>query len=47
MFERFELFYNPKRKHTNNGMLRPVDFESRRQKLTTAGVQETRGTSVR
>jgi len=26
MFEYIELFYNPKRKHTNNGMLSPVDF---------------------
>jgi putative transposase len=29
---------NPKRKHTNNGMLSPVDFEIRQQKLTEAGV---------
>ena len=25
MFEYIELFYNPKRKHTNNGMLSPID----------------------
>ncbi|QBX99465.1 hypothetical protein E2K80_00940 [Rhodophyticola sp. CCM32] len=24
-----EMFYNAKRKHTNNGMLSPVDFETR------------------
>jgi Integrase core domain len=42
-----EMFYNPKRKHTNNGMLSPVDFETRQQKLKEAGVQETRGTSRR
>jgi len=30
-------FYNPKRKHTNNGMLSPVDFENRQQKLNEAG----------
>ncbi|WP_341860925.1 transposase [Gymnodinialimonas sp. 57CJ19] len=29
---------NPKRKHTNNGMLSPVDFERRQQKLREAGV---------
>jgi len=27
VFEYIKLFYNPKRKHTNNGMLSPVDFE--------------------
>ena len=27
MFEYIELFYNPKRKHTNNGMLSSFDFE--------------------
>ncbi len=27
VFEYIELFYNPKRKHTNNGTLSPVDFE--------------------
>jgi putative transposase len=32
------MFYNPKRKHTNNGMLSPVDFETRQQKLNKAGV---------
>ncbi|VVT18497.1 transposase (fragment) [Roseovarius sp. EC-SD190] len=31
------MFYNPKRKHTNNGMLSPVDFETRQQKLNEAG----------
>ena len=38
VFEYIELFYNPKRKHTNNGMLSPVDFEIRQQKLNKAGV---------
>jgi putative transposase len=38
VFEYIELFYNPKRKHTNNGMLSPVEFEIRQQKLTEAGV---------
>jgi putative transposase len=38
VFEYIEMFYNPKRKHTNNGMLSPVDFETRQQKLNQAGV---------
>ena len=50
VFEYIELFYNPTRKHTNNGMLSPplthalhvlpamVDFEERQLKLEKAGV---------
>jgi putative transposase len=38
VFEYIELFYNPKRKHTNNGMLSPVDYENRQRKLKKAGV---------
>ena len=38
VFDYIELFYNPKRKHTNNGMLSPVDFEHRQLKLNKAGV---------
>ena len=38
VLEYIELFYNPNRKHTNNGMLSPVDFEIRQQKLNQAGV---------
>lgn len=38
VFEYIEMFYNPKRKHTNNGMLSPVDFEIRQQNLNEAGV---------
>ena len=38
VFEYIEPFYNPKRKHTNNGMLSPVDFEERQFKLKQAGV---------
>lgn len=38
VFEYIELFYNPKRKHTNNGMLSPVDYEKRQRKLEKAGV---------
>jgi len=45
VFEYIELFYNLKRKHTNNGMLSPVDYENRQRKLEKTGVYETRGTS--
>ena len=38
VFEYIEMFYNPRRKHTNNGMLSPVEFETRQQKMTMAGV---------
>jgi putative transposase len=38
LFDYIVMFYNPKRKHTNNGMLSPVDFETRQQKLNEAGV---------
>ncbi|WP_088649382.1 IS3 family transposase [Marinibacterium profundimaris] len=38
VFDYIEMFYNPKRKHAKNGMLSPVDFEIRQQKLTKAGV---------
>ena len=27
VFDYIELFYNPKRRHANNGMLSPVEFE--------------------
>jgi putative transposase len=38
VFEYIELFYNPKRKHTNNGTPSPVDFEVAQQNLNEAGV---------
>jgi putative transposase len=38
VFEYIELSYNPKRKHTKNEMLSPVELESRQQKLKQAGV---------
>ncbi|PRY82669.1 integrase-like protein [Donghicola tyrosinivorans] len=38
VFEYIEMFYNPKRKHPNTGMLSPADFEVRQQKLNEAGV---------
>lgn len=38
LLEYIELFYNPKRKHTNNGILSPVDFEIRQRKPNEAGV---------
>ncbi|KEJ89034.1 ISPsy26, transposase orfB [Sulfitobacter donghicola DSW-25 = KCTC 12864 = JCM 14565] len=37
-FDDIEMFYNPKRKHSNNGMLSPADFEERQLKLEKAGV---------
>lgn len=45
MFEYIEMFYNPKRKHTNNGMLSPVDYENKQRKLKKASVYETSGIS--
>ena len=38
MCDYIEMFYNPKRKHTNNGMLSPFEFETSQQKLNEAGV---------
>jgi putative transposase len=38
LFEYVEMFYNPTRKHTNNGMLSPVDYEAEQSKLNEAGV---------
>lgn len=37
IFDYIEFFYNPKRKHGNNGMLSPVEFE-KQQKWKLAGV---------
>lgn len=37
VFDYIEMFYNPKRKHANNGLLSPVDFE-KQQKLKPQGV---------
>ncbi|MFT6527166.1 MAG: hypothetical protein ACJAXG_001113 [Celeribacter sp.] len=44
MFDYIEMFYNPSRKHTNNGMLSPVDYETKQRKMNEAGVEQTRGT---
>jgi len=38
VFNYIEIFYNPKRKHTNNNMLSPVDYEAKQRKLNNAGV---------
>ena len=38
VFDYIEMFYNRDRKHTNNGMLSPVDYERRQRKLNEAGV---------
>ncbi len=37
VFDYIEMFYNPKRKHTSNGMLSPVDYE-RQQEMNKQGV---------
>ena len=46
VFEYIEMFYNPKPKHTNNGMPSPFDFKIRQRKLNEIGFWETRGTST-
>lgn len=38
VFDYIEMFYNPTRKHTNNGMLSPVDYEIKQRKMKEAGV---------
>ena len=38
VFHYIEMFYNPTRKHTKNGMLSPVDYEMKQQKMNEAGV---------
>ena len=38
VFDYIEMFYNPTRKHTNNGMLSPVDYEIKQLKINEAGV---------
>ena len=37
VFDYIEMFYNPTRKHTNNGMLSPVDYEIKQQKVNKPG----------
>jgi len=38
VFEYIEMFYNPTPKHTNNGMLSPVDYEIKQRKMNEASV---------
>lgn len=38
IFDYIEMFYNPIRKHSNNGLLSPVDFETRQLNNETTGV---------
>ncbi|MDF1857095.1 IS3 family transposase, partial [Pseudooceanicola sp.] len=38
VFNYIEMFYNPTRKHKNNGMLSPVDYETEQKKMNEAGV---------
>ena len=42
MFDYIEMFYNPTRKHTNNGMLSPVDYEVKQKKMNEAGLDLSR-----
>jgi putative transposase len=45
IFDYIEMFYNPQRKHVRNGMLSPVEFETR-QKLNPQRVYKSRGYSL-
>jgi len=38
VFDYIEMFYNPTRKQTNNGMLSPVDYETEQMNMNEAGV---------
>jgi len=38
MFGDIEMFYNPTRKHTKNGMLSRVGYEMKQEKMKKAGV---------
>jgi putative transposase len=38
VFDYIEMFYNPTRKHTNNGMLSPVDYETVPKRINEAGI---------
>lgn len=38
VYDYIEIFYNPTRKHTNNGMLSPVDYETEQKKMNEASV---------
>ena len=38
VFDYIEMFYNPTRKHSDNGMLSPVDYEIKQQRMNEAGV---------
>jgi putative transposase len=38
MFDYIEMFYSPTRKHRNNGMLSPVDYEMKQRKMSEAGI---------
>jgi putative transposase len=38
VFDYIEMFYNPNRKHTNNGILSPGNYETKQRKMNDAGV---------
>ena len=47
IFDYIDMFYIPKRKHTRNAMLSPVDFQNRQRNVSQEGVYETRRYSKR
>tara|TARA_R110002051_G_scaffold63765_3_gene116027 strand:- start:38 stop:421 length:384 start_codon:yes stop_codon:yes gene_type:complete len=38
VFDYIEMSYSPNRKHTNNGMLSPVDYETEQRNMNEEGV---------
>ena len=38
VFDDIEMFYNPTRKHINNGMLSPVDYQIKQREMNEASV---------
>ena len=42
VFDYIEMFCIPTRKHINNGMLSPIDYKMKQQKMNEADAWETR-----
>lgn len=38
VFDYIEMFYDPTPKHTSNGLLPPVDYETEQKKMSEPGV---------
>ncbi|WP_097931047.1 IS3 family transposase [Monaibacterium marinum] len=47
VFDYIEIFYNPIRLHTNNGMLSPIGYEIKQRQTNAADVYKSRRTSSR